>query len=132
MPSYSVNLPIQLQQDIEQWAANQGVSLDQFILWAVVEKIASLRHQPNDSNFPLISYRRGSSGQLVPIISGTGIRVQTLAIATHQWGWSTSQIAQEYNLTENQINEALSFYTVHRTEIDGAIATEQAIETTSV
>ncbi len=132
MPSYLVNLPVQLQQEIEQWATSQGISLDQFILWAVAEKVASLRHQLNDPSFPLISYRIGSSGQKVPVVSGTGIRVQTLAIAAHKWGWSCEQIVQQYGITEAQINDALGFYTAHRTEIDETIATEQAIETASV
>ncbi|MEH2088828.1 DUF433 domain-containing protein [Nostoc sp.] len=132
MPSYLVNLPVQLQQEIEQWATSQGISLDEFILWAVAEKVASLRHQLNDPSFPLISYRIGSSGQKVPVVSGTGIRVQTLAIAAHQWGWSCEQIVQQYGITEAQINDALGFYTAHRTEIDEAIATEQAIETAGV
>ncbi|WP_414575851.1 DUF433 domain-containing protein [Anabaena sp. CCY 9402-a] len=132
MASYSVNLPVQLQQEVEQWANNQGISLDQFILWAVAEKVASLRYQLNDPAFPLISYRQGSSGQKFPIVKGTGIRVQTLVIVAHQWGWPVHQIAQEYDLTETQVNEGLAFYTAHRTEIDGAIATEQVIETTSV
>ncbi|MFN6531389.1 MAG: DUF433 domain-containing protein [Nostoc sp. ChiSLP03a] len=122
MPSYLVNLPVQLQQEIEQWAISQGISLAQFILWAVAEKVASLRHQLNDPSFPLISYRIGSSGKKVPVVSGTGIRVQTLAIATHQWGWCCGQIVQQYGITEAQINEALGFYTAHRTEIDEAIA----------
>ena len=132
MPSYLVNLPVQLQQEIEQWATSQGISLDQFILWEVAEKVASLRHQLNDSSFPLISYRIGSSGQKIPVVSGTGIRVQTLAIAAHQWGWSCEQIVQQYGITEAQINDALGFYTAHRTEIDEAIAIEQAIETAGV
>jgi hypothetical protein len=84
MTSYPVILPVQLQQEAEQWATQQGLSLDQFILWAVAEKVASLRHQPNDPTFPWITYHRGSSGQPIPVVSGTGIRVQTLAIATYQ------------------------------------------------
>jgi uncharacterized protein (DUF433 family) len=124
MAFYSVNLPVQLQQEAKQWATSQGLSLDQFILWAVAEKVASLRHQLNDPTFPWITYRRGSDNQPVPIISGTGIRVQTLAIAAHQWGWSRDRIAEEYGLTETQINDAMGFYAAHRTEIDGAIATE--------
>ncbi|MCY7392393.1 MAG: hypothetical protein LH647_13200 [Leptolyngbyaceae cyanobacterium CAN_BIN12] len=84
MTSYSVNLPLQLQQEAEQWATHQGVPLDQFILWAVAEKVASLRYQLNDPSFSNIAYRQGSSGQPVAIISGTGIRVQTIAIAVDQ------------------------------------------------
>ena len=44
MADYTINLPLQLQQEAEQRAASQGVPLDQFILWAVAEKVASLRH----------------------------------------------------------------------------------------
>lgn len=35
--NYSVNLPNQLQQEAERWAATQGVPLDQFVLWVVAE-----------------------------------------------------------------------------------------------
>jgi uncharacterized protein (DUF433 family) len=130
--SYSINLPLQLQQEIEQWAARQGVPLEQFILWAVTEKIASLRNHLNDPTFPQITYRRGASDQLVAVVSGTGIRVQTIAIAAHQWGLSPSQLAEEYGLSEAQVSDALGFYTAHQTEIDEAIAAEKAIESAHV
>jgi hypothetical protein len=42
MARYTLNLPAQLKQDAETWAARQGVSLNQFILWAVAEKVGSL------------------------------------------------------------------------------------------
>ncbi|NEQ70225.1 MAG: DUF433 domain-containing protein [Symploca sp. SIO2D2] len=132
MVSYSVNLPLQLQQEAEQWAASQGVPLDQFILWAVAEKVASLRYQLNDPTFPNISYRQGASGQPVAVISGTGIRVQTIAIATNKWGMSPEQLAQEYGLTETQLRDALGFYKMYQTQIDIAIATEEAIEAANV
>jgi predicted HicB family RNase H-like nuclease len=32
MARYSLNLPMQLKQEAEKWAANQGVSLNQFIV----------------------------------------------------------------------------------------------------
>ena len=82
----------------------------------------------NDPNFPKITYRQGASGQPVAIISGTGIRVQTIVIAAHQWGLSPNQLAEEYGLTEVQVRNALGFYAAHQTEIDKAIAEEQAIE----
>jgi len=132
MASHSINLPLQLQQEVEQWAASQGIPLEQFILWAVAEKVASLRNQLNDPTFPQITYRRGASGQPVAVISGTGIRVQTIAIAAHPWGLSPSQLAEEYGLTEAQVSDALGFYSAHQTEIDKAIATEQAIEAAHV
>jgi predicted HicB family RNase H-like nuclease len=35
MTSFPVNLPTQLQQEAQRWAANQGMSLEQFIIWAI-------------------------------------------------------------------------------------------------
>jgi len=43
MTPYTLNLPIQLQQEAEKLAALQGISLDEFILWAVAEKVAALK-----------------------------------------------------------------------------------------
>ncbi|MEL6442123.1 MAG: DUF433 domain-containing protein [Cyanobacteria bacterium J06621_8] len=132
MADYTINLPLQLQQEAEQRAASQGIPLDQFILWALAEKVTSLRHQFNDQNFPQITYRQGASGNPVAIISGTGIRVQTIAIAVHQWKLSPQQLAEDYGLTEAQVSDALGFYAAHQTEIDSAIATEQVIEAANV
>jgi len=129
MASYSVNLPLQLQEEVEKCARGQGIPPDQFILWAVAEKVAVLQHQFHDRSFPHITYRTGASGSPVAVIRGTRIRVQTIAIATHQWGMSPQQLAEEYGLTEAQINDALLFYTAHQTEIDRAIAAEQEMET---
>ena len=52
MSHYSLNLPHRLQQEAEQWAARQGVSLDQFILWAVAEKVGECKQQLDDPAFP--------------------------------------------------------------------------------
>ena len=43
MTPYTLNLPVQLQQEAEKLAALQGISLDRFILWAVAEKMATLK-----------------------------------------------------------------------------------------
>ncbi|KAB8317874.1 DUF433 domain-containing protein [Tolypothrix campylonemoides VB511288] len=128
MAPYSLNLPTQLQQEAERYAASQGISLDQFIIWAVAEKIGILNQPVDDPAFLGITYRRGASGMRVPVLQGTGLRVQTVVIANQQWGLSVPQIAHEYNLSENQVNEALAFYVVHSQEIDRAIAAEQAFE----
>jgi len=128
MTRYPLNLPAQLKRDAEKWAANQGVSLNQFIMWAVAEKVGTLSQNLNDPAFSRVTYRRGAAGQPTPVLRGTGIRVQTVVVATQQWELTPTQIATEYDLTEAQVNEALSFYQAHRAEIDGAIATEQAME----
>jgi uncharacterized protein (DUF433 family) len=132
MAKYSFNLPSQLKQEAEKWAENQGVSLDEFILWAVAEKVGVLKEQLNEQTFPNIIYRRGVSGQLLPILRGTNLRVQTVVVAAHQWGLSPNEIAAEYGLSEAQVNEALAFYAAHRSEIDAAIAAEQALKAANV
>jgi uncharacterized protein (DUF433 family) len=128
MARYPLNLPIQLKQDAEKWASNQGVSLNQFILWAVAEKVGDLRQRLDDPAFPLITYRQGAAGQPTPIIRSTGIRVQTIVIAAQQWELTPSQIAAEYGLTKAQVHDALAFYQAHHAEIDAAIQAEQALE----
>jgi len=126
--SYPVNLPAQLKQEAETWAARQGVSLNEFILWAVAEKVGGLRQQLDDLAFPHITYRRGAAGYPVPVLRGSGLRVQTVAVAAHRWGYSPAQIAEEYGLSEAQVNDALAFYDVHRIEIEAAITAEEKLE----
>ena len=132
MTHYSLNLPIQLKQEAEKLAANQGVSLSQFILAAVAEKVAALSHQLDDPAFPHVTYRCGASGQSFPVLRGTGLRVQTVVTAAQQWKLSANQIATEYDLTEVQVNSALAFYAAHRLEIDKVIAAEQSLEAVNV
>ena len=123
MTSYALNFPDRLKQEVEQLAQNQGISPDQFVLWAVTEKVGTLK-----ASFSLIAYRQGASGQIFPVVKGTGVRVQTLAIASHKWGMSAAQIADEYDLSEEQVTEALRFYAVNKEQIALAIASEQELE----
>ena len=95
MARYTLNLPVQLKQDAETWAAQQGVSLNQFILWAVAEKVDSLSHRLDDPAFPHITYRRGASGQPTAVVRGTGVRVQTLVVATQTWELTLAQVAAD-------------------------------------
>ena len=128
MARYSLNLPIQLKHQAEKWAKLQGVSLNQFILWAVSEKIGNLDSQLDDPRFPHVVYRRSVSGQPVAKIRGTNIRVQTIIIANRDWGLSVSQLADNYDLAERQIEDVIAFYQAHRQEIDAAIAAEEELE----
>lgn len=86
----------------------------------------------DDPSFPQITYRRGSSGQPVPYLCGTGIRVQTIVVAAQHWQLSPGQIATEYDLDEAQVREALDFYQAHSQEIDAMLTAEQALEMTDV
>jgi uncharacterized protein (DUF433 family) len=79
------------------------------------------------SNFPGITYRRGASRQPTPVLRGTGILVQTIAIAANTWGMSSAEIAEEYDVPEKQIKEAQAFYEAHRAEIDAAVEAEDAL-----
>lgn len=128
MARYSLNLPLQLKRQAEKWAKLQGVSLNQFILWAVSEKIGNLDSQLDDPRFPHVVYRRSVSGQPVAKIRGTNIRVQTMIIANRDWGLSVAQLAANYDLTERQIEDVIAFYQAHRQEIDAAIAAEEELE----
>jgi uncharacterized protein (DUF433 family) len=128
MARYSLSLPSQLKQQAEQWAAKQGVSLNQFVLWAVAEKVGALSQQLDDPAFPHVTYRRGASGQPMPVLRGTGIHVHAIVAAAQQWGLSPAQIAAEYDLTEAQVKDALAFYEAHRAEVEAALAAEQALE----
>lgn len=128
MTRYSLKLPAQLKQDAETWAARQGVSLNQFILWAVAEKVGALNQQLDDPAYPHITYRRGAAGQPTPVLRGTNLRVQSLAVAAEHWNMRPEQLADEYDLTIAQVKEALAFYQVHRVELDAQIAADQALE----
>ena len=118
MTSHTLNLPVQLQQEAEKLPTLQGISLDRFILWAVAEKVATLNQRNDDRALPQITYVRGASGQLVPVLRGTPLRVQTVVIAAQKWALSPNQIAGEYDLNEAQVNDVLAFYAAHRQEID--------------
>lgn len=127
MARYSLNLPSQLKKSAEEWASRQGVSLNQFILWAVSEKVGALSQQMDDPEFPQITYRRGASGIPTPVLRGTGIRVQTIVIANQNWQMAPEDIAENYELSVNQIKEALAFFEAHREEIEGHIAHEDRL-----
>ncbi|NOZ48432.1 MAG: DUF433 domain-containing protein [Chloroflexi bacterium] len=118
MARYPLNLPQQLKQEAEAWAQKQGISLNQFILWATAEKVGSLNQQLDDPEFPQITYRRGASGIPTPVLRGTGLRVQAVAIAHEIWGMTPAEIAEEYGLAQRQIEEALAFFDSHRAEIE--------------
>src|SRR5512139_3774684 len=94
MTRYALNLPNALKRDAERLAKEQGVSLNQFILWSVAEKVGQLLQDLDDANYPSITYRRGASGLLSPVLRGTGIRVQTIAIAAE--AKTAEEIAEDY------------------------------------
>ena len=128
MARYALNLPTQLKQEAETWATQQGVSLNQFIVWAVAEKVGALKQQLDDPTFPHITYRRAAHGPPVAVLRGTKIRVQTLVVAAQTWGLTLPQIAAEYEVPVAQVQEALAFYAAHRGEIDAMLTAEDALE----
>jgi uncharacterized protein (DUF433 family) len=131
MSRYALSLPQQLKQKAEEIARQQGVSLNQFILWAVAEKVGSLAEGLADPNFPGIEYRRGATGQPAPVLRGIGIRVQTLVVGHHDWEMSAAQLAEDYGVSEIQVKEALAFYQAHRAEIDASIQADSQLEPVS-
>jgi uncharacterized protein (DUF433 family) len=93
----------------------------------MIEEVDALNQPLADPAFPHITHRRGASRQPVAVLRGTGIRVQTIAVAGKTWGLSVAQIAAEYDLDEPQVREALAFYKAHRRDIDAAIAAEDSL-----
>ena len=128
MSRYALNLPARLKQEAEDLARRQGVSLNQFILWAVAEKVGALSQSLDDPNFPGITHKRGAAGEIVSVLRGTSMRVQTLVIACRDWGMTVAEAAADYDLSEIQVREALAYYEAHRAEIDAAIGQESALE----
>jgi uncharacterized protein (DUF433 family) len=126
MARYALNLPDDLKREAERLAEQQGVSLNQFILWSVAEKVGGLLQGLDDPNFPSITYRRGTSGSVSPVLRGTGIRVQTIALASQDH--TAVEIAEDYGLPLKQVQEALGFYDTHRAEIDVHIQAEASLE----
>jgi len=128
MARYALNLPADLKREAEELAQKQGVSLNQFILWSVSEKVGALKQALDDPNFRGVTYRLGASGIPTPVLRGTGIRVQTMVEARFSWGLPPAKIADQYDLPEPRVREALAFYQAHRSEIDAAIGAEAALE----
>ena len=126
MSRYALNLPATLKSEAEELAAQQGISLNQFIMWSVSEKVTSLRQTLDDPDYPGITYRRGASGWVAPVIRGAGIRVQAIA-GYLSMGMSPEQIAAEYDLDVVKVREAQAFYTRHRPEIDASIQAEKEL-----
>ena len=127
MAQFSLDLPAQLEQSAEYWAARQGISLTEFVISAVAEKVGFLERPLDDPAFPLITYRRGASGIPTPVLQGTGIRVQTIAIAYASWEMEPGIIAEDYDLTIKQVEEALAFFAAHRSEIETHLAYEERL-----
>lgn len=129
MARYPLNLPVDLKKEAEAWADKQKISLNQFIMWAVAEKVGALKQNLDDPAFPKITYRRGAAGIPTPVIRGTIIRVQTIVLARDAWSMTVEQIASEYDLSKHDVRQALAFYQAHREEIDRAISAEGELET---
>jgi uncharacterized protein (DUF433 family) len=128
MAPTELNLPAQLKQDAEELANRQGISLDQFVVWALAEKVGGLKQAIDDPRFPHVTYRRGAAGWPEPVLRGTGIRVQTVVVAHQVWRMSPPEIAADYELTPEQVTDALAFYEAHRGEIGASLADEQTSE----
>jgi len=129
---YPLNLPAQLKDEAEELAARQGVSLNQFILWSVADKVGMLRQSLDDPAYPQITYRRGAAGQPAAVLRGTGIRVQVIVTAVRQWHMSPDQVADEYGVRLTQVQAALDFYGAHQAEIDAALDVEARLEASPV
>ncbi len=109
-------------------AKQQGVSLNQFFQWAIAEKVTELKTSLDDPRFPAITYRRSGTGRVAPVLRGTGIHVETIAVAVHTFGETAESLAADYSVPVEAVNEALAFYEAHRTEIDDLISIDRELQ----
>ncbi len=84
----------------------------------------------DDSQFLQITCHRGAAGAPIAILRGSGIRVGTLWATSTAWSWSPEDIAREYGLTLDQVEEALSFGAAHQAEIEADMVLEEELERT--
>ena len=70
-----MNLPSQLQQEVEKWASHQGISWEQFILQAVVEKVTALNQQNTQATPQISQTVQSSTSQQPKIYRKEGILV---------------------------------------------------------
>lgn len=82
----------------------------------------------DDPKFPGITYRSSTSSTFIPILRGTSIRVQTIVISNRSWNESPKEIAEQYDLPANRIEEALAFYQLHQAEVDLLIQSDAKLE----
>ena len=74
---------------------------------------------------PYVTYYTGFTGPPpTPAIRGTRIRVQTVMLCNRQWGWTPAEIAHQYDLAREAVEDALAYYEAHRQEIDDLIQAE--------
>jgi uncharacterized protein (DUF433 family) len=90
--------------------------------------VSALKSGLDDPNFPGITYRRGASGIPVPVLRGTGVRVQTVVISNQEWNETPAEIVAQYKLSEGSVKEALRFYQAHQAEIDLLIQSDSTLE----
>lgn len=128
MTQYFLKLPPKLQQEAEKYAADQGITLENLIIWAIAEKIGILKQKVDNNLFEDIIYCQSIEGQMIPKLRGTNIQVKTLVIALKNWQLTPQQVADEYGISEEQVNNVMAFYEQHRQEIDAAIATDKVFE----
>lgn len=70
-----MNLPSQLQQEVEKWASRQGISWEQFILQAVAEKVTALNQQNTQATPQISQAVQSSTSQQPKIYRKEGILV---------------------------------------------------------
>jgi uncharacterized protein (DUF433 family) len=125
---YPLNLPLDLKREAALLAKQQGVSLNQFFQWAIAEKVTALKKGMDDPRFPHITYRRGSSGIVAPVLRGTGIHVETIVVAHHKFGETAQALAADYEVLLEAVLDALAFYEAHRPEIDTLIRIDRELQ----
>jgi len=63
-----------------------------------------------------------------PIISGTRVKVEQIALEYERLGWTPDQIVEAHpHLTLAQVHDALCYYYDHQAEIDAQVSADEEI-----
>jgi len=138
MARYSLSFPDQLKLNAEELAKRQGVSLNQFIMWAVAEKVGQMvgprtATKPQSlQDFPAIDFRLGGAGIYRPVLKRSGIHIKTIVVCSIVWNQTPEEIALEYeNVSVEEVKQALAYYFSHREEVDLDLTVDRLLEKTT-
>jgi uncharacterized protein (DUF433 family) len=114
MTEYAIKLPSETYQAIERLAQDMQQTVDQVI--------SNLAAQPT---LHIIAQPGIQGGD--PCIKGTRVPVWVLA-AMHKQGDTPEEILEAYpDLSAAQVYAALSYYYLHREDVDGVIAAQNVV-----
>jgi len=111
-----------------QLITRRGVPVVAVIKYIDYAETAEGSTEHDDPRFSGITYLVGNFGIPVPTIRRTAIRVQTVVFVYKYQGKTIEEIANDYDISEGVVIEALGFYNFHREEINTLMRLDRVME----